>query len=47
MQPLQCTGTDDLMIVQFHYSQQAQEDTENNKVPDHLSRYSICHNLLF
>lgn len=34
------------MIVQFHYSQQAQEDKENDKVPDQLSRYSICHNLL-
>lgn len=47
MQALQCVGNNDLMIVQFHYSQQGQEDRENNKVPDQLSRYSICHNLLF
>lgn len=47
MQVLQCTVNNDLTIVQFHYSQQAQEDKENDKVPDQLSRYSICHNLLF
>lgn len=44
---MHCTGKNDLMIVQFHYSQQGQEDKENDKENDPLSRYSICLNLLF
>lgn len=46
MHTLQCTGNNDLMILEFHYSQQGQEDKENDKFPDQLSRYSSCHNSL-
>lgn len=45
MHALQCTGNNELMIVEFHYSQQGQEDKENDKFPDQPSRYSTCHDL--
>jgi len=46
MHALQCTGNNDLTTVEFHYSQQGQEDKENDKFPDQLSRYHSCHCLL-
>lgn len=46
MHALQYTGNNDLMTVEFHCSQQGQEDKENDKFLDQLSRYSSCHNLL-
>lgn len=45
MHALQCTGNNELMIVEFRYSQQGQEDKENDKIPDQLSRYSTRHDL--
>lgn len=45
MHALQCTGNNELMIVAFRYSQQGQEDKENDKIPDQLSRYSMRHDL--
>lgn len=46
MHALQYTSNNNLMIVEFHYSQQGQEEKESDKFPDQLSRYSSCHNLL-
>lgn len=47
MHALQCSGNNDLMIVEFHYSQQGQEDKEKDKFPDQPSRYSSYYNLFF
>lgn len=47
MHAMQCTRNNDLMIVEFHYSQQGQEDKEKDKFSDQLSRYCSYHNLFF